>query len=60
MELKTVRLEKDKLQNRFEKRLQIKPDYQAVRDHVLNKLKMGKQSASGKTIDAFIKELQKN
>lgn len=30
-----------------------------VRDRVLAKLKMGKQSTAGKAIDAFIKELHK-
>lgn len=59
VELEAVKLERDKLQNRFQKRLQIKPDYQAVRDHVLNKLKMGRQSTIGKALDALIKELQK-
>jgi hypothetical protein len=59
VELEAVRFEKDKLQNRFKKRLHIKPDYQAVRDHVLNKLKMGRQSTIGKALDALIKELQK-
>lgn len=56
VELEAVRLERAKLQNE----LHIKPDYQALRDRVLNKLKLGRQSASGKAIDAFIKELQKN
>ena len=60
VELEAVRFERDKLQNRLPKGLHIKPDYQALRDHVLNKLKIGRQSASGKAIDAFIKELQKN
>lgn len=35
------------------------PDYQSVRDHTLNKLKMGQQSAAGKAINAFIRELEK-
>ncbi len=34
------------------------PDYSKIRDRTLNKLKMGRQSASGKAIDAFIKELK--
>ena len=59
VELEAVRLERDKLQNKLPKRLHIKPDYQALRDRILNKLKIGRQSASGKAIDAFIKELQK-
>ena len=55
VELEAVRLERDELQ----KKLHIQPDYQAVRDHVLNKLKMGRQSTIGKALDALIKELQK-
>jgi transcription antitermination factor NusG len=35
------------------------PDYEATRDRTLTKLKMGRQSAAGKAIDAFIKELAK-
>lgn len=35
------------------------PDYQAIRDRTLGKLKMGRQSAAGKAIEAFIKELEK-
>ena len=34
-------------------------DYEAVRDRTLNKLKVGRQSAAGKAIDAFIKELKR-
>lgn len=37
----------------------IPPDYEAIRDRTLSKLKMGRQSAAGKAIDAFIKELAK-
>ena len=33
------------------------PDYEAIRDRTLNKLKMGRQSPQGKAIQAFIKEL---
>lgn len=33
------------------------PDYEAVRDRALAKLKMGRQSPAGKAIQAFIKEL---
>ena len=61
--LEVVGREKDKLQKELQIRLQtqdLPPDYQAVRDRTLNKLKMGRQSASGKAIDAFIKELKKN
>lgn len=32
---------------------------EAIRDRILNKLKVGRQSSAGKAIDAFIKELQK-
>jgi len=35
------------------------PDYEAIRDRTLNKLKLGRQSTGGKAIDAFIKELQR-
>ncbi|MDZ7970677.1 MAG: hypothetical protein RM368_38110 [Nostoc sp. DedSLP03] len=34
------------------------PDYEAVRDRTLNQLRMGRQSPSGKAIQAFIKELK--
>lgn len=37
----------------------VQPDYEAVRDRVLNKLKVGKQSTQGKAIDAFIKEISR-
>jgi hypothetical protein len=37
----------------------VQPDYEATRDYTLTKLKMGRQSAAGKAIDAFIKELAK-
>ncbi|HYX16838.1 MAG TPA: hypothetical protein VE944_21305 [Nostoc sp.] len=36
----------------------LQPDYEATRDRALAKLKMGKQSTSGKAIEAFIKELK--
>lgn len=35
------------------------PDYEAARDRALAKLKMGRQSPSGKAIQAFIKELMR-
>ncbi|MBN4002207.1 hypothetical protein [Nostoc sp. LPT] len=35
----------------------VQPDYEAIRDRTLNKLKVGKQSTAGKAIDAFIKEI---
>jgi hypothetical protein len=37
--------------------LQSRPDYEAIRSSVLAKLKVGKQSAAAKGIEAFIKEL---
>lgn len=37
----------------------IQPDIDSIRDRTLAKLKMGRQSAQGKGIDAFIKELRK-
>lgn len=37
----------------------IQPDIDSIRDRTLNKLKMGRQSISGKAIDAFIKEIQR-
>jgi hypothetical protein len=36
----------------------IQPDIDSIRDRTLAKLKMGRQSAAGKAIDAFIKELR--
>lgn len=54
---------KNPLQNSLEDEKQIVnlrlPDYQQLRERTLNKLKMGRQSAAGKAIDAFIKELEK-
>ena len=35
----------------------LEPDYEATRDRALAKLKMGRQSTSGKAIDVFIKEI---
>ncbi|MCF2146008.1 hypothetical protein IQ276_005970 [Desmonostoc muscorum LEGE 12446] len=37
----------------------LQPDYEAIRDRTLNKLRVGKQSTAGKAIDAFIKELMR-
>ncbi|MGJ5630562.1 hypothetical protein [Nostoc sp. CALU 1950] len=34
-----------------------KPDYETICDRALGKLKMGRQSAASKAIDAFIREL---
>lgn len=34
------------------------PDYEAIRDRTLNQLRMGRQSPTGKAIQAFIKELK--
>ncbi|WP_375449149.1 hypothetical protein [uncultured Nostoc sp.] len=36
----------------------MQPDYEATRDRTLNQLRMGRQSPSGKAIQAFIKELK--
>ncbi|MBH8575816.1 hypothetical protein I8752_23005 [Nostocaceae cyanobacterium CENA369] len=36
----------------------VEPDYLSIRDRVLAKLKVGRQSAGGKAIEAFIKELR--
>ncbi|MBW4672819.1 MAG: hypothetical protein KME52_01900 [Desmonostoc geniculatum HA4340-LM1] len=36
----------------------VQPDYEAIRDRTLAKLKMGRQSPPGKAIQAFIKELK--
>ncbi|WP_193197974.1 hypothetical protein [Nostoc sp. MG11] len=32
-------------------------DFQAIRDRILTKLKLGRQSSAAKAIDAFIKDL---
>ena len=55
-ELEITRKEKLELQSNpnFQQ-----PDYNLIRDRVLDKLKMGKQSTAGKSIDALIKELDK-
>ena len=36
----------------------VQPDYSSARDRTLKKLKIGRQSAAGKAIDAFIRELK--
>ncbi|WP_157162523.1 hypothetical protein [Cylindrospermum stagnale] len=36
------------------------PDYEVVRDRILKKLKVDRQSLTGKVIDALIKELGKD
>jgi hypothetical protein len=56
-EIQLLLLEKDELQKQVGNSLV--PDYEATRDRTLTKLKMGRQSAPGKAIDAFIRELQK-
>lgn len=56
-EVQGLRQENQKLQNNLGNSLQ--PDYEAARDRILNKLKVGRQSSPGKAIDAFIKELQR-
>ena len=35
----------------------VEPNYEVVRDRVLNRLRLGKQSQAGKALDAFIKEI---
>ena len=35
----------------------VHPDYTAIRERTLKKLKLGSQSQAGKALDAFIKEL---
>ncbi|MBD2414189.1 hypothetical protein FACHB389_18975 [Nostoc calcicola FACHB-389] len=49
--------EKSELQNTIGNYVQ--PDYTPTRDRVLAKLKIGRQSAGGKAIEAFIRELNK-
>ena len=39
--------------------LAVHPDYTAVRSRTLKKLKVGSQSAAGKAVDAFIRELER-
>lgn len=56
-ENKKLRQKNEKLQKQLSNSLQ--PDYEALRDGILNRLKVGRQSSGGKAIDAFIKELQK-
>lgn len=51
-------LENDELQKKVSNSLA--PDYEATRDRTLDKLRMGRQSAAGKAIEAFIKELQRD
>jgi len=38
----------------------VEPNYEVVRDRVLNRLRLGRQSQAGKALDAFIKEVLKN
>ncbi len=38
----------------------VQPNYEVVRDRVLNRLRLGRQSQAGKALDAFIKELLKS
>ena len=33
------------------------PNYEVVRDRILNRLRLGRQSQAGKALDAFIKEI---
>ncbi|MHC5595508.1 MAG: hypothetical protein ACYTXC_06015 [Nostoc sp.] len=39
---------------------EVSPDYEAIRDRTLNRLKMGRQSAALMAIDAFIRELERS
>ena len=52
-----LKQENDKLQKQLGNSLQ--PNYEALRSRTLNKLKVGSQSAAGKAIDAFIRELKR-
>jgi hypothetical protein len=56
-----LRQQLSKLVNQARQPLQkvVHIDYHKVRSLVLNKLKVGSQSAAGKAIDLFIKELEK-
>lgn len=63
-----LRQENQELQKQFPLGNSLQPDYEAARDsealrraadRTLNKLKVGRQSSTGKAIDTFIKELQK-
>jgi ElaB/YqjD/DUF883 family membrane-anchored ribosome-binding protein len=56
-EIQRLKLENSELQKEVGNFGQ--PDYEATRDRVLDKLKAGRQSAQGKAINAFIKELRK-
>ena len=44
---------------RLQNTVSLQPDYTVLRDRVLERLRMGRQSSAGKTIEAFIRELQK-
>ena len=37
----------------------VHPDYTAIREQTLKKLKVGSQSAAGKAVDAFIREVER-
>lgn len=58
-EIQGLRQENQELQNKssLPSDSHVPPDYEAARVRTLNKLKVGRQSASGKAIDAFIREL---
>ena len=67
-EIKTVKSDNQKLHEQLQiarEELQkpvgnsLAPDYEAIRDRTLGKLKMGRQSPVGKAIQAFIKEIMR-
>ncbi|PHJ56375.1 hypothetical protein VF14_35080 [Nostoc linckia z18] len=53
------RLKQENLELQKEVGNSLAPDYSAIRDRVLTKLKIGRQSTAGKAIDTFIRQLQK-
>ncbi len=57
-EVQGLRQENQELQNKLQTLASELP-MEAVRDRTLNKLKVGKQSAAGKAIDTFIRELKR-
>ncbi|MFN6538841.1 MAG: hypothetical protein RM021_021145 [Nostoc sp. EkiNYC01] len=59
-ETENQRLKQENLELQKEVGNSIKPDIDSICDRTLNKLKVGRQSAAGKAINAFIKELQQN
>ncbi len=37
----------------------VHPDYTAIRERTLKKLRVGSQSTAGKAVDAFIREIER-